>query len=157
MAQNAWRKAGQRPELFQQIDHMLERIRRDRGSGSEILDFKAGLGGIIEAEFLVQALQLRAGVWNPQFHFAVDDLQRAGVFAEPDATALKESYDLLRRCEAVLRRWENKSVATLPADEGEQEKLARRLGAKDLATFGEQYRGARERIHLTHARYFGAP
>ncbi len=157
LARNAWCRAGQRPDLFEQIDSMLERIRRERGSGSEILDFKAGLGGLIEAEFLVQALQLRTGTWNPQFHFAVNDLQQAGVFAEPDAVALTASYDFLRRCEAVLRRWENKSVSSLPADEAEQEKLARRVGAKDLAAFGEQYRGARERIHLTHARYFRAP
>lgn len=157
LAQNAWRKAGQRQDLFEQIDSMLERIRRDRGSGSEILDFKAGLGGIIEAEFLVQALQMRTGTWNPQFHFAVDDLEQAGVFVEFDAAALKTSYDFLRRCEAVLRRWENKSVASLPTDEAEQEKLARRVGAKDLAAFSEQYRGVRERIHLTYARYFRSP
>ena len=56
---------------------MRERIRRDRGTGSEILDFKTGLGGIVEAEFLVQALQMRAGAWKPHFSFAVNDLKRA--------------------------------------------------------------------------------
>lgn len=157
LAQKAWREAGQRPDLFAQIDSMLERIRRERGSGSEILDFKTGLGGIIEAEFLVQALQMCTGTWNPQFHFAVEELQRGGVLAAADATGLQTSYDLLRRCEAILRRWENKSVAALPAEETEQAKLARRFGVKDLAAFSEQYRGARERIHLTYARYFQAP
>ncbi|MEO5720357.1 MAG: bifunctional [glutamate--ammonia ligase]-adenylyl-L-tyrosine phosphorylase/[glutamate--ammonia-ligase] adenylyltransferase, partial [Chthoniobacterales bacterium] len=154
LAQSAWRAAGQRSDLFSQIDSMLERIRRDRGSGSEILDFKTGLGGIIEAEFLVQGWQMRSGTWNPQFQFAVDELRQADIFATVDAEALQASYDLLRRCESVLRRWENKSVASLPTDEAEQEKLARRVGAKDLAAFSERYRGARERIHLTYARYF---
>lgn len=42
LAQNAWRLAGQRPDLFAQIDAMRERILRDRGSGSEILDLKTG-------------------------------------------------------------------------------------------------------------------
>ena len=156
LAQNAWRRAGQRPDLFAQVDVMLGRIRRERGSGSEILDFKTGLGGIIEAEFLVQALQMRTGAWNPQFHFAVDELQQLGVLAAADAAALQASYDFLRRCESVLRRWENKSVASLPSEEVEQEKLARRVGAKDVASFGEQYRGAREGIHLVYARYFQA-
>ena len=42
------------------IDDMVQRIRRERGSGSDFLDLKTGSGGIIEAEFLVQALQMRA-------------------------------------------------------------------------------------------------
>ena len=105
---------------------MRERIRRDRGSGSEILDFKTGLGGIVEAEFLVQALQMRAGAWNPQFAFAVADL--------------KQTWDSLcwmtrRRCNratiscAAAKRscgvGKTKASACLPADEGEQRKLAR--------------------------------
>ena len=58
-AQRHWRTAGQRTDLFQQIDNMLERIRRERGSGHDFLDFKTGAGGIIEAEFLVHALQMK--------------------------------------------------------------------------------------------------
>ena len=63
--------------------------------------------------------------------------------------------DFLRRCESILRRRENKSVASLPREESEQEKLARRIGAKDLKAFGEHYRSAREAIHRIYARYFG--
>ncbi|MBA2241702.1 MAG: bifunctional [glutamate--ammonia ligase]-adenylyl-L-tyrosine phosphorylase/[glutamate--ammonia-ligase] adenylyltransferase, partial [Chthoniobacterales bacterium] len=68
LAQRAWRAAGERQDLFIQIDGMRERIRRERGTGSDILDFKTGFGGIVEAEFLVQALQMRATAWAPQFH-----------------------------------------------------------------------------------------
>jgi glutamate-ammonia-ligase adenylyltransferase len=154
LAQEVWRTAGKRADLLPQIDSMRERIRRDRGSGSEILDLKTGLGGIVEAEFLVQALQMRAGAWNPHFGFAVADLRQLGIISAGDATAFQSAYDFLRRCEALLRRWENKSVSSLPADEAEQRKLARRLGAKDLAAFGEHYRAARETIHAAYERYF---
>ena len=154
LAQETWRRAGTRADLLAMIDAMRERIRRDRGSGSEILDFKTGLGGIVEAEFLVQGLQMRSGAWNPQFGFAVADLKQLGLFSAEDATALQSSYDFLRRCESILRRWENKSVACLPAEEAEQRKLAQRIGAKDLAAFGEQYRAARETIHAIYGRYF---
>ena len=154
LAQNAWRAAGQRADLLPMIDAMRERIRRERGTGSEILDLKTGLGGIIEAEFLAQALQMKTGTWNPQFQFAVEELQQQGVVSAADATAFQTSYGFLRRCESVLRRWENKSVASLPAEEAEQEKLARRVGAKDLVAFGEQYRAARETIHALYAHYF---
>src|SRR5205814_4119075 len=34
LARDGWRAAGQRPDLFVQIDEMLQRIRRDRGSAS---------------------------------------------------------------------------------------------------------------------------
>ena len=99
---------------------MRERIRRDRGSSSEGLDFKTGRGGMIEAEFLVQGLQMRLAAWEPEFASAVDDLKQAGIMSTDDATALKASYEFLRRCESILRRWENKSVASLPPTEAEQ-------------------------------------
>ncbi|MGI9087767.1 MAG: bifunctional [glutamate--ammonia ligase]-adenylyl-L-tyrosine phosphorylase/[glutamate--ammonia-ligase] adenylyltransferase [Chthoniobacterales bacterium] len=154
LAQRYWREAGQRGDLLTQIDAMRERIRRDRGSGSEILDFKTGRGGMIEAEFLVQGLQMRTGTWNPQFAFAAEDLKRLRVITADDAGAIQASYNFLRRCESILRRWENKSVASLPPEESEQIKLARRIGARDLAAFAEQFRAARETIHTIYQRYF---
>ncbi|MDQ2919590.1 MAG: bifunctional [glutamate--ammonia ligase]-adenylyl-L-tyrosine phosphorylase/[glutamate--ammonia-ligase] adenylyltransferase [Verrucomicrobiota bacterium] len=154
LAQNAWHAAGQRQDLLGQIDSMRERIRRDRGSGAELLDFKTGRGGMVEAEFLVQGLQMRAGIWGPHLASAVTDLKEHGILSASDAQALQSSYDFLRRCESVLRRRENKTVSSLPADEKEQEALARFLGAKNLAGFGEQYRAARETIHAVYARSF---
>src|SRR5438270_4201555 len=43
--QKIWRDVGAQPDLFAKIDNMLERIQRERGSGSEFLDFKTGIGG----------------------------------------------------------------------------------------------------------------
>lgn len=154
MAQRVWSRAGERKDLLGQIDSMRERIRRDRGSGSELLDFKTGLGGMIEAEFLVQAVQMRTRAWSPEFSAAVDDLKQLGVINPGDASALKASYEFLRRCESILRRWEYKSVATLPANEAEQRKFVSRLAVKNVASFGEQYRHARETIHAIYLRYF---
>src|SRR5262249_37155603 len=51
LAKAAWCRASQDPEHLVKIDSMLERIRRERGSGSDFLDLKTGCGGIIEAEF----------------------------------------------------------------------------------------------------------
>ena len=153
VAQRAWRAAGARPDLLAQIDAMRERIRRDRGSGLEVLDYKTGLGGIIEAEFLIQALQMRAGIAEPQFNRALSELTRSAVVTATDAEAVQASYDFLRRCESVLRRFENKSVSLLPNSEFEQLKLARRLGETDLDAFAERYRSAREVIHAAYERY----
>jgi len=154
LAQTVWRDAGKRDDLFVQIDAMRERIRRDRGSGAEILDYKTGLGGIVEAEFLVQALQMRAGLWNPSFAGALTALKENAVLREDEADTLGRSYDFLRRCDSVLRRTDNKGVATLPRDEGSQRVLAQRLGATNLSAFGDEYRASRETIHATYVRRF---
>ncbi|MFL6519382.1 MAG: bifunctional [glutamate--ammonia ligase]-adenylyl-L-tyrosine phosphorylase/[glutamate--ammonia-ligase] adenylyltransferase [Chthoniobacterales bacterium] len=153
LAQNVWRIAGQRPDLFKQIDAMLERIRRGRGSASDELDFKTGLGGVIEAEFLVQALQMRSGIWNPQMFGALRQLVEAGVMRQPDADKLRQHYEYLRSIGSALRRWENKSISTLPADKTEQEKFAVRAGAKSLDEFAQAYREARAGIHAVYSKY----
>ena len=154
LARRVWRKAGERPDLFSQINGMLQRIRQERGSASD-LDFKTGAGGIIEAEFLVQALQMRAGVWNPQTLSALDELAAKGLLLRQEVSLLKKSYEHLRLIESVLRRWENKSVSTLPADQMEQRKLAQGLGAESIDSFGKRYREAREIIHAIYLRYLG--
>jgi glutamate-ammonia-ligase adenylyltransferase len=152
LARRVWGIAGERADLFAQINAMLERIRRDRGTSDE-LDFKTGAGGVIEAEFLVQALQMRGGIWNPQMSGALDQLTEAGVMQKPDAEALRDHYSYLRSIGSILRRWENKSISTLPADKTEQEKLAKRAGAKSLDAFAERYRRARAGIHEVYSRY----
>jgi [glutamine synthetase] adenylyltransferase / [glutamine synthetase]-adenylyl-L-tyrosine phosphorylase len=155
LAQRVWRMAGQRGDLFAQIHGMLERIWRDRGGAPDELDFKTGVGGIVEAEFLVQALQMRAGIWNPNMPGALRELTEAGIVKTPNAEALQKHYDYLRSIESILRRRANKSVSILPADKTEQEKLAARAGAKSLDAFAQAYREARSGIHAIYAEYFG--
>ncbi|HEY0370209.1 MAG TPA: putative nucleotidyltransferase substrate binding domain-containing protein, partial [Chthoniobacterales bacterium] len=154
LAHSVWRTAGKRADLLIQVDAMRERIRRDRSSGNEILDYKTGLGGLVEAEFLVQALQMRSDVWNPSFSGALEMLKQNAILPHDDADMLQRSYNFLRRCDSVLRRMHNKGVATLPSDEENQRLLARRMGTESLASFGDEYRGARETIHDIYVRRF---
>ncbi len=153
IAKNAWHKAGQHVDLYTKIDNMLERIRRERSSGDEFLDFKTGSGGIIEAEFLVQALQMRNAIWEPNWTGAVDHLREVGHFTESEARALKGAYEFLRGCESVLRRYENKSVSALPTDLKEQRKLAKRLGHSDANAFTKEYADLRETMHALYQRH----
>jgi glutamate-ammonia-ligase adenylyltransferase len=153
MAKHAWRDAGQHVDLRARIDNMLERIRRDRGSGSDFLDFKTGAGGIIEAEFLVQALQMRENIWEPNWECAVKRLCEGGCLADSEVATLREAYAFLRRCESVLRRFENRAVSALPSGPDEQRKLAVRLGyEEEFDVFRERYVGARETIHALYER-----
>ncbi len=152
IAKAVWRRACQDAALFTKVDDMVQRIRRERGSGSDFLDLKTGSGGVIEAEFLVQALQMRANVWEPNLARAVDALRQSGDLNKSDVPKLKNSYAFLRRCELVLRRYDNRSVSTLPSDPDEQRKVSIRLGYNDFDAFRRDYLTAREAIHAIYQR-----
>jgi [glutamine synthetase] adenylyltransferase / [glutamine synthetase]-adenylyl-L-tyrosine phosphorylase len=153
IAKRAWRRAGQDAGLFIKIDDMLQRIRRDRGSGSDFLDLKTGAGGIIEAEFLVQALQMRGNIWEQNWERAVDRLHQHGRLDKSDVARLKDAYAFLRRCELVLRRYDNRSISTLPSDPDEQRKFAIRLAYQEFDAFRRDYLDAREAIHALYQQH----
>ena len=132
---------------------MLLRIRRERGSGSDFLDLKTGAGGIIEAEFLVQALQMRANIWEQNWERAVDRLHEHGHLEESDAAKLRNSYAFLRRCELVLRRYDNRSISALPSDPDEQRRFAVRLGDQEFDAFRRDYLESREAIHALYQQH----
>ena len=87
---------------------------------------------MIEAEFLVQALQMRDGIWQTNWEDALNAVREAGSLTAKEASALGNAYELLRRCETVLRRGEIKNISTLPAATEEQQKLGVRLGLLEL-------------------------
>jgi len=153
MAKRAWGRACQDADLFIKIDDMLERIRRERGSGSDFLDLKTGNGGIIEAEFLVQALQMRGNIWEQNWEHAVDRLHEHRHLSSSDVVSLKNSYAFLRRCELVLRRYDNRGISSLPSDPDEQRKFAIRLGFPEFDAFRREYLDAREAIHTLYQRH----
>ncbi len=150
MVKGIWTETGRQPDLFEKIDSMLERIRGGRGSGSDFLDFKTGAGGLIEAEFLVQALQMKNGIWGPNWGDALQGLGDRNLLSNAEIESATSSYDFLRRCATTLRRWENKSVSTVPADLEEQKKLARRLGYKNADDFATNYNKARKTLHALY-------
>lgn len=152
MAQRVWRAAGQRGDLIAQIRDMAERVRRERSSGADLLDFKTGTGGMVEAEFLVQALQMRAGIWEANWGRALQQLVAANLIAEDEGKALHEGYALLRNCETCLRRWENKSVSALPNDDFALRRLAVWAGYPEMERFSQDYLRARENVHTVYER-----
>lgn len=153
VVQTIWRNFGNQPDLFSKIDSMLDRIHHERSSGSEFLDFKTGVGGMIEAEFLVQALQMRAGIWEPNWENAMARLIEQDVISKKDGQEASKSYRLLRTIETALRRVENKNISALPAAPEEQAKLAQRLDYNTGDGFAKDYHDARATIHTVYDRY----
>jgi glutamate-ammonia-ligase adenylyltransferase len=153
LAKELWREAGERSDLVRQIENMLVRIANERGSGNDFFDFKTGIGGMIEAEFLVQALQMRNRLWEPNFLHAIEKLARQRVIEKSDAESLREAYIFLRGCESVLRRWQLRSVSNLPVTHEEEVRFARRMKFATIEDFRAPYGRARETIRLLRTRY----
>ena len=140
------------------IGVMRRRIETERGDQAHAeMEFKTGLGGLIDVEFLIQTLQLRHGHAHPQLRTAhtlaaLNRLTSLGIVEEEDSMQLRAHYLFLRRIESVLRRAENVSVSHLPAGELEQTRLARRLGFASRDDFLGNYRLATKRIRGVYER-----
>ena len=107
---------------------------------------------MIEGEFLVQALQMRENIWEPNWERAANRLHERAILTDAEAAKLKQGYALLRRYESVLRRYENKALSVLPRDLSEQRKVSVRLGYDDFDAFRLDYLDAREAIHALYER-----
>jgi glutamine synthetase adenylyltransferase len=119
----------------------------ERASGDDALDFKTGVGGLMELEFFVQGLQMKNDVWENNTVKAVARLRERGILQARSAETLSRHYLFLRKCESVIRRDENSSVSTLPAEADAQRKFARRMGFGDSGSFFAAYELARKEIH----------
>jgi len=150
-AQEIWREHGRKSDLFEAIAGMLDHIATHRG-GDPVLDFKTGPGGLMQLEFFVQAMQMRAGLWEPCTLNALAQLDLPGEAAR----SLSESYLVLRQVETVLRRMDDTPVSRLPGDATEQERLARRCGLPDAAALMAKLREAREAIRQHADLWTGA-
>ena len=66
---------------------------------------------------------------------------------------MQSAYSFLRSCESVLRRWQNRSVSTLPTTRDEEDQFARRMRFATIEDFRAPYGRAREVIHSLRLRY----
>ena len=146
-SQRTWRRFGQRPDAVEQIKAMHARVVKERAGSDDLRDFKTGCGGLMEAEFCVQAMQMRHGIWEQNTVAAIAALGAAGVFPKADVDELRAAYLFLRRVEAVIRRIENSGASALPSQEPEQRHVAVRLGFPSREAFLERYTQVRTAIH----------
>ena len=96
-------------------------------------DIKRGYGGIREAEFFVQTLQLIYGAENHALRTnrmfdAVKSLRRMGIIPDNELSGLLDSYLYLRRLEHFLQMRDDLQVHKLPQDGHDLDVLARKMG-----------------------------
>lgn len=97
-------------------------------------DFKAGRGGLLDVESVVQFLQLRHGAVHPDL-LRVEPiadqlarLARLGLLDAADAETLRRGWEFLQRLSSRLRIVENRSISDLDEERGDLDAVARRLG-----------------------------
>jgi len=143
---------------LEQIKQMRQRIETERGDQQHCdLEFKTGPGGLVDVEFLTQALQLRHGHAHPQLRTAhtlavLNRLTALGLIEEDQNAVLRRNYIFLRRIESTLRRVENTSVSKIPTDDREQQRLAKRLGFATAADFLKTYHLAARKTRELYER-----
>ncbi|HEY3863651.1 MAG TPA: bifunctional [glutamate--ammonia ligase]-adenylyl-L-tyrosine phosphorylase/[glutamate--ammonia-ligase] adenylyltransferase [Verrucomicrobiae bacterium] len=134
------------PGWLGEIIRMRERIEKERTpAGKDSLAIKTGAGGLMDAEFLAQALCLGRGWQEANTGHALRRAAEAGVWPAGEADALLTNYGQLRRIEGILRRWSFEGETLLPADEPAQHRVAVRCGfagAGDLLRAAAKMRAA---------------
>jgi glutamate-ammonia-ligase adenylyltransferase len=146
-AREAWAGFARREDVLPGIRQMHQRVVRERAGRTGLLAFKTGVGGLMELDFHIQALQMRHAVWESNTVRALAALAEAGVIASGAAADRAGDYLFLRRCEAVIRRVDNSSVSILPSEPAGQRQVAIRMGFSSREDFLGSYEAAREAIH----------
>lgn len=117
-------------EIVQMRRRIEEEIGRERTWGKNP---KAGLGGLIDVEFVCQYLQLIHGrnhpsIRSPSTPAALRSLQAENLLSEGDAALLLEAYRFLRRLALRLQIAHDRPSDRLPDEIFARRSLARRMG-----------------------------
>lgn len=114
----------------------IRRMRYKLQESATERNIKRARGGTMDAEFVVQMLQLKYGrdhaeIRKPGTLEAIDALGQAGLLAPDNAQLLAERYEFLRGMEARIRLMDSAGRHELPTDPGELAKLAYLIGRRD--------------------------
>ena len=143
------------PDWKQKIHRMRMRIEKERTpAGKDDLAIKTGQGGLMDAEFIAQALCLENGWQEANTLRTLEHGQQAGVL--PDAASLIENYRHLRRIEGILRRWSYEGETVLPDDPAPYYRVSVRCGFASPEAFRASLADCRHAIREVYLKVFRA-
>jgi len=141
------------PDWKKQIHEMRMRIEKERTPrGQEDLAIKTGIGGLMDAEFIAQALCLELG-WQEANTLKVLERGRDEKVL-PDADKLLENYRQLRRVEGILRRWSYEGETVLPDDPEPYFRVSVRCGFATPEAFRAALSKWRSAIRAVYLKVF---
>jgi glutamate-ammonia-ligase adenylyltransferase len=139
------------------------RTRMERELGRETrgrLHVKYGRGGLVDVEFLAQALQLVHGHQKPDVRrftttAALHGLARGGALEQATAAGLVDRYRLLRRISASLRLLGARPSDTLELAGPMPARVATALGYESRQTFLDAYRETTSAVRRAYEEVMG--
>jgi len=139
------------------------RTRMERELGKETrgrLHVKYGHGGLVDVEFLAQALQLVHGHGKPYVRrftttAVLTGLARAGALDRPAAAGLVERYRLLRRVSAALRLLGARPSDTIELAGPMPARVATALGYESRQAFLDAYRETTTAVRAAYDHAIG--
>jgi glutamate-ammonia-ligase adenylyltransferase len=136
-------------ESLRSMKSMIEQEVRRRGLTDNI---KLGEGGIREAEFVVQSLQLINGGREPSLkiqslQLALSELVNLHILPDESAKDLLQSYLWLRKIEHCLQQFADKQTQVLPNNNTDKKRLLHVLGLTDYQNFMQQLAGHCDTVH----------
>lgn len=146
-------------DALRDLKMKMNRETRQRGWEEDI---KRGVGGIREAEFVVQALQLIRGGKEPylqtaSFLQALIRLQASDCLQANVVKALRESYIFLRQVENQLQMTTDRQTQQLPVTALEQARLAYALGLASWETMLQHLHTIRTTVRMHFAAMVQPP
>ena len=144
------------PDWKQQIHRMRMRIEKERTPpGQDAFAIKTGRGGLVDAEFIAQALCLEHGWQEPNTLGALARARAAAVL--PEADKLITHYRHLRRIEGLLRRWSYEGETVLPEDPAPYYRVSVRCGFPNPEAFCSDLAECRQAIREVYLGAFPDP
>jgi glutamate-ammonia-ligase adenylyltransferase len=141
------------PDWKRHIHEMRMRIQKGRTpAGKDDLAIKTGSGGLMDAEFIAQALVMGNAWQEPNTLRALERGHATGVL--PGAMKLIEAYRSLRRVEGVLRRWSYEGETVLPDDPAPFYRVSVRCGFADPKAFQDALTNWRCSIRDAYSQFF---
>jgi [glutamine synthetase] adenylyltransferase / [glutamine synthetase]-adenylyl-L-tyrosine phosphorylase len=155
---------GLSPGEKKQIAEMRSRIERQK-KGEPL---KAGEGGLVDVEFLVQALQMEHGgehpeVRSPNIIEALEAMVEKQLIDAGDARTLIQNYLFQREIANRLQILDGISISQLPKEPEKLEELVRRMyhlgeeAPPSNEEFIRNYENSRKEIRALFNRYLGIP
>ena len=120
----------------------------------EHLAIKTGSGGLMDAEFIAQAICLAEGWHKPNTARALDRAARSRHLTKKDAATLAKNHRSLRRLEHIIRRWSYEGETVLPEDEEAQYRVAIRCGLRGADKLLAEVDKWRKTIRSIYKRFF---
>ncbi|MCF2948075.1 bifunctional [glutamate--ammonia ligase]-adenylyl-L-tyrosine phosphorylase/[glutamate--ammonia-ligase] adenylyltransferase [Paraglaciecola aquimarina] len=136
-------------ESLRTMKHMIQQEVRRRGLVNNI---KLGQGGIREAEFVVQSLQLINGgressLQTQSLQAALLELTALDIIPKQSAQQILKSYLWMRKVEHCLQQFADKQTQLLPDDELDQSRLNTILGFDNYSEFMQTLQHHHDAIH----------